>query len=78
MPESRQRHKHHPHHVQMPHTHAKPKRSAAAVLAIIAAILGLAVAFFTQGPDILWMILGAGLGAIIGYLIGHNMDQATR
>jgi len=78
MPESRNRHKHHPHphHAQIHDTHTKPKRSAALVLAIIAAILGLAVAYFTQGPDILWMIIGASLGAVVGYLIGHSMDKA--
>lgn len=75
MPESRNRHKHH-HHVQSHKTPAKPKRSAALVLAIVAAIFGLAVAFFTQGADVVWMIVGAAAGAIIGYLVGHNMDKA--
>lgn len=75
MPESRNRHKHH-HNVQVHHAHAKPKRSAATVLAIIAAILGLAVAYFTQGADILWMIIGTVSGALIGYFVGHNMDKS--
>lgn len=75
MPESRNRHKHH-HNVQTHHTPVKPKRSAAAVLAILAAILGLTIAYFTQGADLLWMIIGVAFGAVIGYLIGHNMDKA--
>ncbi len=74
MPESRNRHKHH-HHVPAHHTPVKAKRSAALVLAILAAILGLAVTFFTQGTDVVWMIIGAASGAFIGYLIGHNMDK---
>ena len=76
MPESRNRQKHH-HHPSTAHRGpAKRKRSAASVLAILAAILGLAVAFFSQGADALWMIIGAALGAVIGYLIGYNMDKA--
>lgn len=74
MPQSRNRHKHH--HVQIHHTPAKPKRSAASILAILAAILGLSVAYFTQGADALWMIIGTAGGAVIGYLVGHNMDKA--
>lgn len=77
MPESRNRHKHHQQqHLQSPHAPAKSKRSAALVLAIVAAILGLAVAYFTQGTDVVWMIAGAAAGAVIGYLVGHNMDKA--
>ncbi len=79
MPESRNRHKRHHsphHHVQTHHTHVKSKRSAATVLAILAAILGLVVAYFTQGADLLWMLIGAAFGAVIGYLIGRNMDKA--
>ena len=76
MPESRNRQKHDHHHSTAHHGPAKRKRSAASVLAILAAILGLAVAFFSQGADALWMIIGAALGAVIGYLIGSNMDKA--
>lgn len=75
MPESRNRHKHHHQHV-VHHAAAKPKRSAASVLTIIAAILGFSVACFTQGADYLWMIAGTAFGGIVGYLVGHNMDKA--
>jgi uncharacterized membrane protein YgaE (UPF0421/DUF939 family) len=77
MPESRNRQKHHHHHQQTAHhAPAKHKRSAAFVLAILAAVFGLAVAYFSQGVDALWMVIGAALGAVIGYLIGYNMDKA--
>lgn len=78
MPESRTRHKHHSHHPQYnsPHTTIKARRSAAVVLATIAAILGFAVAYFSQGADILWMVIGAVSGAIIGYIVGRNMDKS--
>jgi hypothetical protein len=78
MPESRHRHKHHHHHVQVHHAPVKSKRSAAGVLAILAAILGLAVAYFTQGVDVLWIIVGIVSGAIIGYFIGHSMDKTLQ
>lgn len=80
MPESRNRHKHHhPHHASHPALHqprVKRKRSAASVLALLAAMLGLAVAFFSQGTDAAWMITGAVSGALIGYVVGRNMDKA--
>ena len=78
MPESRTRHKHHSQHPHpiAHHPASKSKRSAAAVLSILAAIIGLSVAFFTQGSDILWLVVGTAAGAVIGYLVGHNMDKA--
>ena len=77
MPESRNRHKHHHHHPAPPHRpQAKVKRSAAFVIAIITAILGLAVAFFTQGADPMWLIMGAASGAVVGYVVGRSMDKS--
>jgi len=79
MPESRNRTKHHHQHHQpvAPHHNSqKIKRSAALVVAILAAILGLAVAYFTQGSDPLWMMIGTLAGAIVGYLVGHAMDKS--
>lgn len=79
MPQSRNRPKHHHHQHHPVHTHhtpAKAKRSAAFVVSVVAAILGLAVAYFTQGPDIFWMIVGTAAGAVIGYLVGRSMDKS--
>jgi predicted TIM-barrel enzyme len=47
------------------------------VLAIFVAFLGVAIALFTVGTDILWMIVGAATGGVTGYLIGKNMDNAV-
>lgn len=83
MPQSRNRprhHQHHHHHQQhSPATHHHParvKRSAAVVVAMLAAVLGLAVAYFTQGPDLFWLFAGTVSGAIIGYFVGRNMDKS--
>ena len=84
MPQSRNRAKHHQHHHHHPHPATadhrptRVTRSAAFVLAVIAAIFGLAVAFFTQGPDIFWLLTGAVAGAVIGYAIGHSMDKSIQ
>jgi hypothetical protein len=58
------------------HTLPKARRSAAFVVSLLAAILGLAVAFFTQGADAFWMIVGTLSGGIIGYFVGHSMDKS--
>lgn len=80
MPESRHRTKHHHpvHHPKVSSNHArsKPKRSAALVFAILTAVLGLAVVYFTQGGDITWLIIGTAIGAIIGYFVGRAMDKS--
>lgn len=78
MPQSRNRHKHH-HHAPPVHSHTatpKVRRSAAFVVAVVAAMLGLAVAFFTQGTDVFWMIIGTATGAVIGYFVGRSMDKS--
>jgi len=79
MPQSRNRHKHHHHHPVHSHSTAvKVKRTAAFVVSILVALLGLAVAYFTQGPDGWWMLVGAASGAVIGYFVGHSMDKSMR
>jgi hypothetical protein len=88
MPESRNRAKHHhhqhPHRPQNPsmpvrhNTLARARKSAAFVVSILAAVLGLAVAFFTQGADAFWLIAGTLGGAIIGYLVGRSMDKSIQ
>lgn len=75
MPESRNRHKH-PHQVQTHHAPAKYKLSVAVVLAVFTAILGLAIAFFTVGTDVVWLIIGAVSGGLIGYFAGLTIDRS--
>lgn len=80
MPQSRNRPKHHHpvhHHVASSHTvQRKIKRSAAFVISILTAVLGLAVAYFTKGADFFWLFVGAGIGAAAGYLVGRGLDKS--
>lgn len=79
MPESRNRVKHHhPHHPHHPTAHhqKKIKRSAALVVAVLVAILGLAIAFLTQGADTFWLLTGTISGALAGYFVGRSMDKS--
>lgn len=77
MPQSRNRYKHHQ-QVQAHHTPDKPKRSVAAVLAVLIAIFGLAIAYFTRGDDAVWLITGAIAGALIGYFVGFSIDKSLK
>ena len=77
MPHSRHRHKHESH---QPHHHPaqpKPTRKATPIVTFLAAIFGLVVAAMASESDWLWMIIGAIVGAVAGYLIGKNIDSAA-
>ena len=81
MARSRHRHKHghHPAHANHPNTAARQqtRRSAVGIMVVFIAILGLGVAFISVGTDIVWMITGAAIGAVAGYLIGRSMDKVA-
>ncbi|MBS1756085.1 MAG: hypothetical protein JSU03_02280 [Bacteroidetes bacterium] len=75
MPQSKNRH---PHHKQThPTSTAKPKKKgqAAIAAAILFAILGLGIGYFSGGAEALPLISGAIIGAIAGYILGHQMDK---
>ncbi len=79
MPQSKKR-KHH-HHSQQHHGNAtgnvKDKKSSAVIVAIIFfAIIGLAIAYFTAGIDVLWLAVGTIVGAACGYLFGKQVDNS--
>ena len=79
MPESKSRHPHQ--HHQQHHTlppKARPKQSgrAAIVALVLFALLGLGVGYFTAGASLLSLSAGVIIGAIAGYLLGHQVDKA--
>ena len=74
----RHKHAHHPSQPSQPHTAKQPgRRSAVGIMVVFIAIFGVGVAFFSAGADILWLIVGAVVGAIAGYLIGRSMDRVA-
>lgn len=79
MPNSRHRHKGHHHaHPQTVHPHtvkAKPKRSAATLMAIFIGVFGLAAGAFFSRYNVMWIVVGAAIGAVTGYLIGSGIDR---
>lgn len=77
MPTSRHRKKHkqqqHPTRV-----HTKRRGSAASVMAIAGAIVGLAVTYLASNANLIWVVIITILGAIIGFLIGKTLDKAAQ
>ncbi len=76
MPESKKRH-HHPQHHPAPPKAASKKRNRVVIVAMIFfALIGLGIAFFGSGPNIIWLLVGAVAGGIGGYFFGHQIDKA--
>ena len=75
MAKSAQRHKHqaHQHHGAVK---PKPKRNAALLMAIFIGLVGLVLAAFASGLNVVWMTGSAAIGAIAGALIGHGIDKS--
>ena len=44
---------------------------------IFMGLLGVFVAYISAGPELLWLIAGAGAGITVGYFIGRSMDRAA-
>ena len=77
MPQSKKR-KHH-HQVQQAggSLSTKGKKSSAVGVAVIFfAIIGLGIAYFTAGTDVLWLAVGTIVGAACGYLFGKQVDNS--
>ena len=81
MPQTRHRHKNHPHHSHpqppQPSFKPTPKKNAKIIFTIFLGLLGVAIAFFSGGTDTLYLTIGGAAGAIIGFLIGNNIDKTA-
>lgn len=75
MARSRNKHKHQ-HHAPHHTTATKSNRSVAIILAVIAAIMGLGLAWMMATDNLIWLPVGAIFGALIGYLVGHSIDKS--
>ncbi|HVK96991.1 MAG TPA: hypothetical protein VM368_04195 [Flavisolibacter sp.] len=76
MPESRKRPGH---NFQKPSDIPSKQRTKGRILwAILMAIFALIIAFFATGDNLVVLGISASFGAIIGYIIGKNMEQAAK
>lgn len=58
-------------------TWSTPKSKAANVFALVGAIVGLAVSYFSTGGSLLWIAIGLIAGGLAGYLIGRKIDLSN-
>jgi hypothetical protein len=78
MPQSKKRQHHHGHpaHSQ-PVSHGTKKHTKLLAASIVFfALIGLGIAFFAAGTDVIWLLLGAVAGAAIGYWVGGQAEKA--
>lgn len=81
MPESKSRHPHHSHqqHHRPPHNSKSKTFSRIVIVAIgFFSLLGLGISYFVAGDNLFPTVAGAIIGAIAGYLFGHQMDKTLR
>jgi len=77
MPHSRKRHHR---HKQQPPTHlphTRKKSGAVPVLVIFLSLLGIGIAFFAAGANMVWLIAGAVIGIVSGYFFGRGIDRSA-
>ena len=75
MPESRKRPGH---RYQKPSDIPSGQRTKGRIIwGILFAVFGLVITFFAVGDEYIVLIIRAAIGALIGYAIGKNMEQAA-
>jgi hypothetical protein len=79
MARSHHRKKHKAHLRKFKHSHdvssSKATGKAAGVFTFGGIVVGLATGFFASNANILWVIVGAALGAIAGFFLGKKLDS---
>lgn len=74
MPQSRKRHGHHEYR-KPSDIPAKQRTKGRITWAILFGVFGLLISFFAAGSNYIALVIGAFLGAAIGYVIGRNMEK---
>lgn len=79
MPTSKKRQHHHAHSAHHPHQEGQGNKKHTKLLAastVFFGLIGLGIAFFATGSDIVWLLVGAAAGAAVGYLVGGQAEKA--
>lgn len=76
MPESRNRPGHH--YQQKADIPAKQRVKGRVIWAILFAVFGLMIAYFSAGEKLLVLVLVPVIAAIIGYVVGKNMEEDVK
>ena len=77
MPQSRKRPGHHEHH-QPSSIPSKQRTKGRTILAILFAVFAGVMSFFAAGDNYVVLIIAVLAGAVIGYVVGKNMEQAAK
>jgi len=77
MPQSRKRPGHHEFHKPSP-IPSKQRTKGRYTVAILFAVFGLIVGLFAASDNILVLIIATLIGALLGYIIGKNMEAASK
>ncbi|MBK8521129.1 MAG: hypothetical protein WAT20_11625 [Ferruginibacter sp.] len=76
MAKSKKRKHHHDFHPPTHAAKADKTKSAVLVAGIFFSLLGIGIAYFAAGTNVVWLIAGAVLGAVGGYFFGLQIDKS--
>jgi hypothetical protein len=76
MPKSKKRKPHHEFHPEANMSKPDKPKSAVLVAGIFFSLLGIGIAYFAAGADMLWLLAGAIAGAVAGYFFGLQIDKS--
>lgn len=77
MPQSKKRHHHHQQHSTPHAVDDRKNKRVAPVTIIFFALMGMGIAFFGAGKDILWLAIGGITGGIAGYIFATQMNKTV-
>ena len=76
MPQSKKRKHHHEYRPPANAVKAKKNKSAVIVSTIFLGLIGIGIAYFAMGSEVLWLLAGAIAGIIGGYFFGRQIDKS--
>lgn len=77
MPKSKKRKHHHDFHPPAHAAREQKAKSAVLVAGVFFCLLGIGIAYFAAGPNLLWLLAGAVAGAVGGYFFGLQIDKSS-